>query len=93
MSEVAKWVGLRVSITTADGRHLTGVLRGVDQLLNVVLQDTVETIYSLDEAPQEDQCGDYVIRGDDIVAIGTVDTAREASTDISAIRFGGLPSI
>lgn len=93
MSEVAKWVGRRVSVMTSDGRHLTGILRGVDQLLNIVLQDSTETLYSEDAAPSQEDCGDYVIRGDDIVTIGPINTQREAEHDLSTVRFAGLPAI
>ncbi len=91
--DVGKWVGSRVSIITSDGRHLVGVLRGVDQLLNVVLQDAVETVYSTDAAPVTEDCGDYVLRGDDVMCVGLVNTDREMSTNLEDVRFSGLAPV
>ena len=90
-SDIGKCIGHRVSVMTADGRHLLGVLRGADQLLNLVLQDAVDVVYSTDEAPDLVPSGVLVLRGDNVLAVGAVDTAAEAGLDRTKLRFAGLP--
>lgn len=48
-----------------------GILRGIDQPLNAVLEQTVERVFSNEEPMQEDPLGVYVIRGELVCCIGT----------------------
>ena len=90
-SDIGNCIGRRVSVMTADGRHLLGLLRGADMLLNLVLQDASDVFYSPDEPAEVVPCGDLVLRGDNVLAVGAVDTAAEAGLDRTAVRFAGLP--
>jgi U6 snRNA-associated Sm-like protein LSm8 len=90
-ADIGKCIGRRVSVMTTDGRHLLGVLRGADQLLNLVLDDAADVMYDADQAAEVVPCGAMVLRGDSVMAVGAVDTAAEAAFDRAAIRFGGLP--
>ena len=76
---------------TSDGRHLLGILKGADQLLNLVLEDAADVLYDTDEPAEIVPCGALVLRGDNVMTIGAVDTAAEAALDRSQTRFGGLP--
>ena len=91
-NDLGKAIGRRVSVMTSDGRHLLGVLRGVDQFLNLVLEDVTDMLYSLDEAPEEIPCGAFMVRGDDVLVVGAVDTAEEAGLNRDNLRFGYLPA-
>lgn len=56
-------------VITQDGRTIVGELIGFDQTTNVILSNSVERIYSLDEDVEEVDLGLYVVRGDNIVRL------------------------
>ena len=56
---------------------VNGILRGFDQLLNVVLDDTIETVRRLDEPEVTRQLGLIVARGPNIVSIAPEDGIEE----------------
>lgn len=60
--ELRKFMDKKLSITLNANRHVTGVLRGFDQFMNVVLDNTV------DEKMKTD-IGMVVIRGNSIITI------------------------
>ena len=55
-----------VCIMTNDGRQIVGVLKGLDQKLNVVLEDCKERVFSTDEGIEEVPLGLYIVRGDNV---------------------------
>ena len=59
-------VDSRVCVITNDGRHIVGVLRGYDQVTNVILEDCHERVYSSERAVERAPLGLYVIRGDNV---------------------------
>jgi U6 snRNA-associated Sm-like protein LSm8 len=87
MSErLASYIGQRVSITEADGRLIFGRLRGVDQYVNVVVDNAEMLLLSRSEPPRSVALGSTVIRGDAIAIIGLVNTTLEAAVDRSSLR-------
>jgi U6 snRNA-associated Sm-like protein LSm8 len=44
--------------------HMQGVLAGFDQKSNVVLSDSKERVYSMDEGVEEIPLGLYLVKGD-----------------------------
>lgn len=80
MQRASTYLGKRVSIMLADGRHYLGVLRGIDQVFNLSVADAVEMTYD-GAAPQEWTIGAGVFRGDDVAYIGLIDTIEEAGID------------
>ncbi|TMW66894.1 hypothetical protein Poli38472_012010 [Pythium oligandrum] len=62
-----------ISIITNDGRNIIGVLKGYDQAINVVLDDSFERVYSQKEPVEAVELGLYIVRGDNISVIGEVD--------------------
>jgi small nuclear ribonucleoprotein len=56
----------RVSLLLKDGRTLEGKLTGFDEYMNMVLEDTVESIASISE---ERRLGPVVLRGNNVVSI------------------------
>ena len=56
----------RVSVSTNDGRHIVGTLRGFDQVTNVILEDCAERVYSSESGVEEAPLGVYMIRGDNV---------------------------
>ncbi|KAG2031399.1 LSM-domain-containing protein [Suillus americanus] len=76
----------RVLLVLQDGRAIVGVLAGYDQKSNVVLSDSKERIYSIDEGVEEVELGLYLVKGDMIVLIGEIDEAIDQAVDLASIR-------
>ena len=45
-SSVESYVGHTVSVITADGRNIVGTLKGYDQTINIILDESHERVYS-----------------------------------------------
>ena len=58
--ELKKYMDRKVSITLNANRHVTGVLRGFDQFMNIVLDQTVDD-------KEKSEIGMVVIRGSSII--------------------------
>ncbi|GLD98262.1 hypothetical protein PINS_up006959 [Pythium insidiosum] len=48
-SNLKELMNQNISIITNDGRNIIGVLKGYDQCINVVLDNSFERVYSLKE--------------------------------------------
>lgn len=68
MSSLTAYIEKVVLVITQDGRTIQGKLEGFDQTTNVILSESVERVYSLDEAVEEVPLGLYIVRGDNIVS-------------------------
>ncbi|KAG1876325.1 hypothetical protein F4604DRAFT_693422 [Suillus subluteus] len=86
MSSLQGYVDRRVLLILQDGRAIVGVLAGYDQKSNVVLSDSKERIYSIDEGVEEVELGLYLVKGDMIVLIGEIDEAIDQAVDLASIR-------
>lgn len=64
-------------------RHL---IQGYDQLINLILDDTHERIFSTTAGMEQISLGLKIIRGDNVSVIGLVDEAVEHSVDFSKVR-------
>ena len=45
-SSIESYVGHTVSVITADGRNIVGTLKGYDQTINIILDESHERVYS-----------------------------------------------
>jgi len=68
-------------------------LAGFDQKSNIVLSDSKERVYSIDEGVEEVPLGLYLVKGDMIVLVGELDVNMDASVDLSTIKAEPLPAI
>ncbi|KAH7919044.1 LSM-domain-containing protein [Leucogyrophana mollusca] len=93
MSSLQGYVDRRVLLILQDGRAIAGVLVGFDQKSNVVLSDSTERVYSMEEGVEEIPLGLYLVKGDMIVLIGEIDDAVDQAVDLSTIRAEPLPAI
>jgi len=93
MSTLQGYVDQKVLLILQDGRSIVGTLAGFDQRANVVLSDSKERVYSIDEGVEEVPLGLYLVKGDMIVLIGEIDTALDGAVDLSTIRAEPLPPI
>jgi U6 snRNA-associated Sm-like protein LSm8 len=60
-------------VVTSDGRTIVGTLVGHDQVQNLILNDAVEHVYSLDQDVEHVPLGLYVVRGDNLCLVGEYD--------------------
>ncbi|KAH7910267.1 Sm-like ribonucleoprotein [Hygrophoropsis aurantiaca] len=93
MSSLQGYVDRRVLLILQDGRAIAGVLVGFDQKSNVVLSDSIERVYSMEEGVEEIPLGLYLVKGDMIVLIGEIDDAVDTAVDLSTIHAEPLPAI
>lgn len=62
-----------VMIITCDSRIIIGKLIGYDHVQNLILNDTYEIIYSINNDVEYILLGLYLIRGDNVCIIGDYD--------------------
>jgi len=73
-----------VNVITCDGRNILGILRGFDQTLNLILDDTHERVLSPSEPAQRIDLGLYIVRGDNVAVIGELDAAKEKDAAVES---------
>ncbi|EJU00260.1 U6 snRNA-associated Sm-like protein LSm7 [Dacryopinax primogenitus] len=73
--DLAKYESMRIRVKFQGGREVTGVLKGFDQLMNLVLDDVVENLSS--EPPKQRNLGLVVLRGPTITLLSPVDGWEE----------------
>lgn len=54
-----------VSVITADGRIILGVLKGFDQTINLILDDSFERVFTMNGVEQV-KLGVFIIRGENV---------------------------
>ncbi|KAJ2744817.1 hypothetical protein GGI20_002670 [Coemansia sp. BCRC 34301] len=86
MSQLQSYVDCKVSVVMNDGRLVVGILRGLDQTTNIIIQSCEERIFSEDEPVEVDSLGLYMIRGDNIAIIGLIDEDADAALDFDSLR-------
>jgi len=64
--ELKKFMDKKLSITLNANRHVTGVLRGFDQFMNIVLDQTIDD-------KEKNEVGMVVIRGSSIILMECLD--------------------
>ncbi|XP_044182250.1 LOW QUALITY PROTEIN: probable small nuclear ribonucleoprotein G [Acropora millepora] len=67
--ELKKYMDKRLSLKLNGGRHVTGVLRGFDPFMNLVLDEAIEEAVST----TKNNIGMVVIRGNSIVTMEALD--------------------
>ncbi len=80
------YVNKSVTIVTSDGRSIIGSLRGFDQTINIILDDSYERVISATDGVEQVLLGIYIIRGDNVALIGEIDEDLDKSIDFSRIR-------
>lgn len=66
MSSIVDYVGKQVVVTTNDGRIIVGALKGFDQAINIILEQSHERVFSEDTGVIQNVLGLYIIRGDNM---------------------------
>ncbi|XP_046666630.1 U6 snRNA-associated Sm-like protein LSm8 [Homalodisca vitripennis] len=85
-SALESYVNRTVSIITADGRNFVGTLKGFDQTINLILDDSHERVYSLNQGVEQVVLGLHIIRGDNIAVVGELDDSIDSRLDLNNLR-------
>mmetsp|Transcript_27317 Transcript_27317/g.56963 ORF Transcript_27317/g.56963 Transcript_27317/m.56963 type:complete len:99 (+) Transcript_27317:260-556(+) len=68
-STLSEWNTKPITVLTCDGRLISGILQGYDQLQNLILVKSYEKVYSLDNPMERVDLGLFVVRGDNVAVI------------------------
>ncbi|KAG7278595.1 hypothetical protein CRUP_013337 [Coryphaenoides rupestris] len=82
-----------VAIVTSDGRMIVGTLKGFDQTINLILDESHERVFSSSQGVEQVVLGLYIVRGDNVAVIGEVDEETDSTLDLSNIRAEPLNSV
>uniref|UniRef100_A0A1A9ZX70 U6 snRNA-associated Sm-like protein LSm8 n=3 Tax=Glossina TaxID=7393 RepID=A0A1A9ZX70_GLOPL len=85
-SALEQYINHTVSIITADGRNFIGTLKGFDQTINVILDESHERVFSTTTGIEQIVLGLHIIRGDNIAVIGQIDETIDSRLDFANIR-------
>ncbi|KAF9649698.1 U6 snRNA-associated Sm-like protein LSm7 [Thelephora ganbajun] len=81
--DLSKYVNERIRVKFTGGREVTGVLKGFDQLLNLVLDD-VQEIFQTESEQTTRTLGLVVLRGPTITLLSPVDGHEEIANPFLA---------
>ena len=74
-------------------RNFVGTLKGFDQVINLILEDTHERVYSPNAGVEQVVLGLHLVRGDNIAVIGEVDEEIDKRIDLNNVRAEQIASI
>jgi len=80
--DLSKYVNEKIRVKFTGGREVTGVLKGFDQLLNLVLDDVEELLQESES--QTRALGLVVLRGPTITLLSPVDGSEEIANPFLA---------
>lgn len=58
-----------ISVITGDGRNIVGLMKGFDQTINLVLEDSHERVFSEEAGVEQIPLGLYIVRGDNVLVL------------------------
>lgn len=61
--------------------------------MNLILSQSHERVFSLDEGVSVEQLGLYVLRGENVAVVGLIDEAEEGKIDYELVRAEPVPAI
>ncbi|XP_018918015.1 U6 snRNA-associated Sm-like protein LSm8 [Bemisia tabaci] len=83
----------QVSIITSDGRNFVGTLKGFDQTINLILDDSHERVYSPTQGVEQVVLGLHIIRGDNVAIVGEVDESLDSRLDLHKLKADPISSV
>ncbi|KAG1666196.1 DnaJ subfamily C member 2 [Nymphon striatum] len=85
----------RTSIVNAvkDVSVIVGTLKGFDQMINLILDDSHERVYSSLTGVEQVVLGLYIVRGDNIAVVGELDEDVDSRLDLTGIKAEPLGSV
>ncbi|XP_066144112.1 U6 snRNA-associated Sm-like protein LSm8 [Euwallacea fornicatus] len=85
-SGLDSFVNHTVSIITSDGRNFIGTLKGYDQTINIILDESHERVYSTTTGVEQVMLGLHIIRGDNVAIIGQIDEEVDNRLNLTNIK-------
>mmetsp|Transcript_25529 Transcript_25529/g.37693 ORF Transcript_25529/g.37693 Transcript_25529/m.37693 type:complete len:95 (+) Transcript_25529:89-373(+) len=85
-----EWINKTITVITNDGRNIVGILRGFDQTVNIVLEESHERVFSSSAGVEQVVLGLYVVRGDNIAVVGELDEDIDSRMDLSEVKAAPL---
>lgn len=92
-SALESFVNHTVSIVTNDGRVIVGMLKGFDQTINLILDESHERVYSTSTGIEQVILGLYIVRGDNVAIIGEIDDDLDRDLDMPNVRAEPLNAV
>ncbi|GLV36940.1 uncharacterized protein CBL_02225 [Carabus blaptoides fortunei] len=92
-SGLESFVNHTVSIITSDGRNFIGTLKGFDQTINIILDESHERVYSSTTGVEQVVLGLHIIRGDNVAIVGQIDEETDSRLNLSSIKAEPLNSV
>lgn len=92
-SGLESYLNRTVSVITADGRNFVGTLKGFDQTINLILDESHERVYSNIQGIEQVVLGLHIIRGDNVAIVGEIDDHLDSRLDLAAIRADPLNAV
>ena len=80
------YTGHTVAVVTQDGRMIVGTLKGFDQAVNLILDESHERVFSQANGVEQVVLGLYIIRGDNIAVVGEIDDEVDSGLNFDNIR-------
>ena len=80
-STLSELTNKSITLLTCDGRLITGILLGYDQLQNLILKHSYEKVYSMDAPMEKVELGLFVVRGDNVALISEVTETTTTNND------------
>lgn len=91
MSALQQYVDQSVLVITQDGRVIVGTLKGSDSVGSIILAGSIERIFSPDQGVEEVPLGLYILRGDSICLVGSLDRDKDKAIDLSQVMAEPIP--
>lgn len=92
-SGLESFVNHTVSIITSDGRNFIGTLKGFDQTINIILDESHERVYSSTTGVEQVVLGLHIIRGDNVAIVGQIDEETDSRLNLTSIKAEPLNSV
>lgn len=92
-SALEGYVNHIVSVITNDGRMIVGTLRGFDQTINLILDESHERVFSTNTGVEQVVLGLYIVRGDNVAIVGEIDEDTDTSLDMTNIKAEPLNAV
>uniref|UniRef100_A0A8C0CRL2 U6 snRNA-associated Sm-like protein LSm8 n=1 Tax=Balaenoptera musculus TaxID=9771 RepID=A0A8C0CRL2_BALMU len=74
-------------------KNQEGTLKGFDQTINLILDESHERVFSSSQGVEQVVLGLYIVRGDNVAVIGEIDEETDSALDLGNIRAEPLNSV
>ena len=90
MNYIEKLLNKKVQVISNEGKIFLGELISYDSSINIILNNTIERIFSEKNKVIEQKMGLFMLRGDNVAIISEIDQDLEKKIDYSKIKGNKL---